>query len=250
MMRDTYAEMYNDIWKALQGRIDETLTDEAAIKELKHEIYVKLFKSGKIDPFFPLTRKGPYKLFYHAADPRTNSKSSPYVEHFETSRERDRVEKELIAAGATNTQKFKSFSEVNYKNAPPTSFVNSVLRTLEVNKVDPKVTQEFMRLFLETLPETSFAQGFRRRKGTLGFKRDSIGAMRTRAFSMSRQLANIEYGAKLSKLSADIDEYVITKGNDETAIDFRDELRKSSSIFDKLDSMINKSNDSGLKEGG
>ena len=225
MMRDTYSKMYGEIWNVLQNRIDETLTDEKAAKELKNEIYTKLFKSGKIDPFFPLTRSGSYRLSYNATNPDTNTKEI-YVEHFETSRERDRVAKELEAEGATDIQKFMSISEMNYRNAPPTSFVNSILRTLETNKVDAKVTEEVMRLFLNTLPETSFAQGFRRRKGTLGFKRDSIGAMRTRAFSMSRQLSNIEYGAKFAKLSADIDEYVKAHGNDETAVEFRDELRK------------------------
>jgi hypothetical protein len=245
MMRDTYAKMYGEIWDVLKNRIDETLTDENAAKELKNEIYVKLFKSGKIDPFFPLTRSGRYKLFYNAFDPNTNT-TKPYVEQFESSRERDRAAKEITEAILADNeaksedrrltpeealklagiQKFISISEVNYKNAPPTSFVNSILRTMEVNKVDAKVTEEVMRLFLNTLPETSFAQGFRRRKGTLGFKRDSIGAMRERAFSMSRQLSNIEYGAKFSKLSSDIDEYVIAHGSDETAVEFRDELRK------------------------
>jgi hypothetical protein len=228
MMRNTYAEMYGEIWKVLKNRIDETLTDENAATALKNEVYIKLFKSGKIDPFFPLTRSGRYKLFYNAFDPNTNT-TKPYVEQFESSRERDRATKEItetiLADNEAKSEDRRLTPEEALKLAG-IQFVNSILRTMEINKVDAKVTEEVMRLFLNTLPETSFAQGFRRRKGTLGFKRDSIGAMRERAFSMSRQLSNIEYGAKFSKLSSDIDEYVIAHGSDETAVEFRDELRK------------------------
>jgi hypothetical protein len=55
-----------------------------------------------------------------------------------------------------------------------------------------------MRFFLTTLPETSFAKAFQARKGTLGFERDAVRALRQKTISISRQLANMEYGAKLS----------------------------------------------------
>jgi hypothetical protein len=225
VMRDTYAKMYEEIWDTLKQRIDDAVVDEEAAKKLKTEIYVRLFKSGKIEPYFPLTRTGTYWLSYSAKNPDTNT-TEFYVERFETKRERERVAEELKAEGATGIQKFANISEMNYRNAPPTSFVNSVLRTMEINKVDSKVTEEVMRLFLNTLPETSFAQGFRKRKGTLGFERDAVNAMRMRAFSMSRQLSNMEYGAKLSKLKSDMLEYVRSQGSDETTVEFYEELSK------------------------
>jgi hypothetical protein len=149
---------------------------------------------------------------------------------------------ELETAGAREIQKFANLGKVNYKTAPPTSFVNSVLRTLETSKVSKETTrpdgskvtsevtipsevvQEIMELFLNTLPETSFAQSFRKRKGTLGFERDSVLAMRNKMYSTSRQLANMEYGAKLMNLKDKIFAHVKKGGNEEVSVAYADEL--------------------------
>lgn len=215
-MRDTYKSMHEEVKRVLGGRIDEALDDPKTAKKVKEEIYKKLFESGNLEPYFPLTRTGKYWLSY-------NQGGEFYVEAYETNLQRDNAIKAL-GNNATDVQKFANMREVNYRKAPPTSFVNSVLRTLETNKVDVGVTEEVMQLFLNTLPETSFAQAFRHRKGTAGYDTDALRALRTKAFSMSRQLANMEYGAKLEKLRADMRQYVRSQNNPETAVEFMDEL--------------------------
>lgn len=217
LMRDTYKKMYEDVRKVLDARIDSALEDANTRNKVKAEIYQRLFASGHIEPYFPLTRSGKHWLSYSLGN-------EFFVEAYETNYERDRAVKELRAEGATDIQRFANLNQVNYRKAPATSFVNNILRTLEANKVDANVTEEVMRLFLNTLPETSFAQSFRRRKGTLGFQRDAIGALRMKAFNLSRQLSNMEYGAKLEKLRADMKEYVRTQGNQEPAVDMMNEL--------------------------
>lgn len=224
-MRDTYNALYQDVKKVLDARIDDTLTDKEAAKKVKTEIYKKLFEKGALEPYFPLTRTGKYWLSYHATDPRTKTKEL-FVEAFETRLEREDAIKELKSAGAAEIQKFANLSDVTYKNAPPTSFVNSVLKVMEVNKVKPEAVDQVMRLFLDALPETSFAQSFRRRKGTLGFKRDAIGALRMKTYSLSRQLSNMEYAAKLEALRADMREHVKQEGNEEVAVEYMKELEK------------------------
>ena len=216
-MRDTYQKMYEDVRDVLNARIDSSVEDKGTANKVKTEIYQRLFASGSIEPYFPLTRTGKHWLSY-------NLGNEFFVEAYETSYERDKAIKELNAEGATDVQKFANLNQVNYRKAPATSFVNNVLRTLEANKVNPNVTEEVMRMFLNTLPETSFAQGFRRRKGTLGFKHDAIGALRSKAFNLSRQLSNMEYGAKLEKLRAEMKDYVRTQGNQEPAVDMMNEL--------------------------
>ena len=217
LMRDTYKKMYEDVRNVLDGRIDGAVEDIDTRKKLKTEIYKRLFESGHIEPYFPLTRSGSHWLSY-------THDGEFYVEAFETAYQRDAAIKELQTEGATEIQKFANLNQVNYRKAPATSFVNNILRTLEANKVDNNVTEEVMRLFLNTLPETSFAQSFRRRKGTLGFQKDAIGALRTKTFSLSRQLSNMEYGAKLEKLRAEMKDYVRTQGNQEAAVDMMNEL--------------------------
>ena len=225
MMRDTYKGMYDEIQKILGIRIDESMADPATSKKIKSEIYKRLAERGGLEPYFPLTRSGKYWLSYHAFDPRTNSKEL-YVEAFESSRARDRAMEELKTNGAEEIQKFANFKDISYKSAPPTSFANSVLKTLEANKVDAETTEQVMRLFLDTLPETSFAQAFRQRKGTLGFETDAVKAFKMKAHSISRQLSNMEYGAKLASLKREITEHVKKSGSDEATVQFADELGK------------------------
>jgi len=226
-MRDTYKKMYEQVKNVLDARIDSAIEDKGTANKIKAEVYQRLFASGNIEPYFPLTRSGKYWLSYSAVDPRNGNKEF-YVEAYETSYARDQSIKELKAdpkAKADDIQKFANANQINYRRAPATSFVNGVLRTLEANKVDAEVTEEVMRLFLNTLPETSFAQSFRRRKGTLGFDRhDAIGALRTKTFSLSRQLSNMEYGQKFEKLRTEIKDYVRSQGNQEEAVQYMDEM--------------------------
>ena len=210
-MRDTYAKTYEDLLDLMFNRIDSSVKDKEDAKKLKTEIYQRLATKGKIEPYFPLTRNGDYRLSY-------DLKGEHYVEHYETSVERERAIKEVEKeSGAKNIQRFKGGSKRTYKDAPPTSFVNSILRTLEANSVDPEVTDEIMRTFLSTLPESSFAQAFRKRKNTPGFSFDATSAFFTRSMGMSHQLANLEYSGKMYQLRDEINEHVKTKNETELA---------------------------------
>jgi hypothetical protein len=225
-MRDTYKKMYEQIKSVLDARIDSAVEDRGTANKVKAEVYQRLFAKGQIEPYFPLTRSGKYWLSYSAIDPRNGNREF-YVEAYETNYARDQAIKELKAdpsAKADDVQKFANANQINYRRAPATSFVNGVLRTLEANKVNAEVTEEVMRLFLNTLPETSFAQSFRYRKGTAGFQRDAIGALRMKTFSLSRQLSNMEYGQKFEKLRAEIKDYVRSQGNKEEAVQYMDEM--------------------------
>jgi len=227
-MRDTYKALYEEVGKVLETRLEESSGDKAVAKKVKKDIWSRIFDNGAIEPYFPLTRSGKYWLSYNAFDSRTGT-TEMFVEAYETSLQRDVAIKEIKADAtmkATDFQKFANISQVNYKRAPSTSFMNSVLKTLDTNKVDPKVKEEVMTFFINMLPETSFAQSFRRRKGTAGFKRDAVAALRSKSYNLSRQLSNIEYGAKLENLRSEIDEHVRAQGNEGVTVGYANELSK------------------------
>ena len=229
-MRDTYAKTYDDLLNLMFTRIDNSVTDKEEAKKLKTEIYQRLATKGKIEPYFPLTRNGDYRLSYDGKGRDGNLEH--FVEHFETSVERERAIKELEKeSGVKNIQRFKGGAKRTYKDAPPTSFVNSILRTLEANrpageagKIHDQMTDEIMRTFLSTLPETSFAQAFRKRKNTPGFSFDAPAAFFTRSMGMAHQLANLEYSGKMYQLRDEIDKHVKEKNNTERARGLADEL--------------------------
>jgi hypothetical protein len=195
-MRDAYKAMYQEIINSIGQRIDAAVADPATAKLIKQDIFDKLVQKGNIDPYFPLTRYGKYWLSYSARD--ASGQMEFYVEAFETERERSRMMAELQKEGASDIEAFSNLSELNYRRVPSGSFVNSVLQIMELNKVDPKASEEVMRLFLSTLPETAFAQSFQKRKETLGFKKDAIRALREKMYRTSHQLASMRYAAKLN----------------------------------------------------
>jgi hypothetical protein len=236
LMRDTYKKMYKDTQTVLENRIDEMGVDKQTAEKLKKDFYEKLFENGVIEPYFPLTRTGKYWLSYHAYSPRTKT-TELFVELFETPAARTRaiedLKKQLPASQHSTIETFSKLEQINYRNAPPTSFVSSLLQTLEASKLKASADQkkaldesiqQVMTTFLNLLPETSFAQSFRHRKNREGYNRDAIGALETKGYSLSRQLTNIEYGAKLQQLRANILKDYKQAGNPESARPYIDEL--------------------------
>ena len=151
---------------------------------------------------------------------------------FENSVQRDRAAKELAKeSGVSNISKTAPTGKRTFRDAPPTSFVNSVLKVLEANKVtkeNPEVVDEIMRVFLDTLPESSFAQAFRARLGTLSENKDAVGVFYKKSISMAHQLGNLEYGAKMYDLRDRMLDHVTTKNR-------TDEARM---IYDALEGQI------------
>jgi hypothetical protein len=156
------------------------------------------------------------------------------VSAFESERERDRFIASIEKGGATQVQKFAKLSEMNYRNTPASSFVNGVLKVMDANRVPTEAREQVLRLFLQTLPESSFAQAFQKRKGTLGFNKDSIRAFREKANSMSRQMSNMKYAAKLTELRDELFAEAKSAGEGEGAKD--NQLHKQ--YFDELDKRI------------
>jgi len=82
------------------------------------------------------------------------------------------------------------------------------LRTLKANDVKEDVQAEILRLFVDALPENSFAKSLQKRKGTPGYIDDPIYAMKTKGYDLGRQTARLEYSAKIQQLEDEIFESV------------------------------------------
>ena len=231
-MRDTYKALYDEIRESIGARIDAAGMDKTESETVKREIYARLAERGLIAPYFPLTRNGDHWLSYVA--PGRDGKPDTYVSAFESERERDRFIKSIEAGGATQVQKFAKLSEMNYRNTPASSFVNGVLKVMDANRVPAEAREQVLRLFLQTLPESSFAQAFQKRKGTLGFNKDAIRAFREKANSMSRQMSNMKYAAKLTELRDQLFKEAKSAGEGEGSKD--NQLHKQ--YFDELDKRI------------
>jgi len=217
-MRDAYAESHEQLINLLFSRIDSSVKDPKEAEKLRKEIYQRLAVKGKIEPYFPLMRQGDHWVTFNAKN--ADGQMEYYKVAFQNSVEQARAIRELKAdpnVDVKSVQKSSPTGKRTYRDAPPTSFVNSIIKVLDANKVDPTVTDEIMRVFLDTLPESSFAQSFRSRLGTLGAMTDAADVFYSKSISMAHQLANLEYGAKMYKLRDEMQEYVDTKDRTEEA---------------------------------
>jgi hypothetical protein len=209
-MRDLYKEQYKKIKDVIYGQIDAAMEDPNAAKQLKQEVYAKLFDSGTLDVYFPLLREGRYKLEYSLKDSSVAREADAYVvERFDSFSERERAVAALkqddnVVASSIKTHD-GDYEMKQFESAPPTSFVKQTLQTLSANNVPGDVQKEILRLFVDALPESSFAKSLQKRKGTPGHIRDPIYAMKTKGYDLGRQAVRLEYGAKIQQLADEID---------------------------------------------
>ena len=169
-IRDHFKNTYDDILKALDARLKATIPDpemqKSAFKKLQ-EILQK--ESGIISPYFPLMRKGSFRLQYTAPSPQTGQ-PEVFVEYYETLRQAEKAEQAARGVGGvTDVGLSRSSSTMNFDSVPSTSFIRDILDTLQVSGADKQTMQAVVDLALDAMPERSFMQNFRRRKGVRGF---------------------------------------------------------------------------------
>jgi hypothetical protein len=228
-MRNAYGAMYKQIKEAIQARIDETDLDGDTKEKIKSEIMSRLAEQGMIEPYFALSREGNLWLASDYVD--KNGQKQFTVEAFKSPRERARREAEIKALDPNSrVDVYSNISQVNFRNAPSGSFVNSVLKIMETNGVPKQAIDETMRLFISTLPETAFAKAFQKRKGRAGAKTDSIGVFETKMRSTAHQVTNMLYNPKLTKVvddMAEISKQIGESGKDnQLEVQYVDEFRK------------------------
>ena len=217
LMRDTYKEQYTELKKVIDGEVDNLLqNDPASAKRLKNEVLAKLFDKATLDVYFPLMREGKYKLAYAPKDPTTNETidEAYTVLMFETKGERDAAMNALDLSEVAEDSIETEDGDITYRSfnqAPPTSFVGETLNILKTSKMaasnakDVQETQDaIMRMFVDMLPQTSFAKSLQKRKGTIGYMDDSIRALRSKAYDLGRQTEKLRYGAQLRALEQEI----------------------------------------------
>jgi len=260
--------IYDDLKSAIMTKLNTiNLSDEAKTK-ISNNVFERMFKSGAIDPYAPLPRSGNFWLIYNATDPVTGN-FERFIEAFEDGATRKKVMKDInayteiefaddiakaVAGGMSKEEAIQTMNDMqesepanakNYKNAPSGSFVNDVLDILQQNQVSPEVEQTIMNLFIDLLPETSFAKGFLKRKGIRGFdgdivprvkesraKADMIKAYKEKARSVATQIAKMEAAVEIVNFDRSVDEHIKkTRPNDPKAIFYQQQLLKYSKFI-------------------
>ena len=219
--------------KALQNRIFST-------------IYDKILSEHLLDPYLALTRTGPFRLSYSAIDPLSISTdpvtgavdmSQAQVEQFkhsfESEGERQAAIRLLESLPAdqqvAGVRPYEDKSSGFSAQEVPLDFVARVLDAIDTagvlgNTVDPKtnatvdVRQQVISLMLDSMPETSFVNSFKKRQGIRGFQGDVtpisepkaagdvLKNLRENAMRIARKTADLKYGAEFAAARAKVNE--------------------------------------------
>ena len=191
-LRDFYKNQYAELLKVLEGRIDSLSVDESVRKNLKNELLAKMLEASKLEPYFPLTRKGTYFL---AVKEKKGGRNSA-VFSYESNGERQEA-MEFFDGEGLEVDIFDPNDKSNYNgDSVPPAFVSEVLDILNQQpNVDAETKEQITRLFIQALPESSFAKGLQRRKKTEGFDKDAFEAVRTKGYDLARQTVRIKNSA-------------------------------------------------------
>jgi hypothetical protein len=221
-MRDSYKALYVRLKKAVDSRIDDLIDDPEARKEMRKNVNNMILAKGTIDPYFPLMRKGDLFLSYVANNPATGQ-PEPVFESYETESARKNAIDELKGLGESVVPRssikfFENIESANFDKLPANAFFKSTLEILKKNNVDAEAQNELMRMFIDALPETSFAKSMRNRKDRLGFIEDAYGNFQTKTFQLGRQISRLayttEYQKLMTKMEDEFNEPVLYKTGD------------------------------------
>ena len=212
-MRNYFQDTYNEIMEALDIRLEATIPNIEQRKSAMARIKEMMQKqSGVITPYFPLMRKGAYRLSYTAPDPlnpNPNQTGERFVEYYPTERKATQALQAAENAGASDLSITSASKRFEYENNPSPGFVGDLFDTLNANNVPPEAMSQVIDLVLDAMPERSFLQGFRRRGNVRGFIGDTtptgIGGTEFDAYTMmkekgrdlNRQLVQMKASAEL-----------------------------------------------------
>ena len=206
---DAYKFLRNEFLDVFKLQLKSAKATDEQITEAVNSLEAKLLELGVIEPFASLSRnEGKYWAYYTAKDPVTG-KMEFMARNFSSIFARNRHLKELEEANVQvsgEVSLIENFDADRFRDAPPGSFVNSVVETLRKNNVPTDVEESILRMFANLLPENAYFRGMtQKRKGTIGFL-DAITALDNSFKRASTLLASSKYESELREFRKYISE--------------------------------------------
>jgi hypothetical protein len=213
-----------DILKARLEQVPDATTRARLTREL-----VDKLEEGGIDPYFPLARDGTYWISYTANDPITGSVEA-FTTGFTSPDERRKAIEQLQARGNEiglqgEIASFRKLQATQFRDAPPESFVGSVQKLLRDANVPEEVQAGVLEMYVNLLPERSFAKGLMHREGKRGDINDLtplteslprhniVEVIEKKTQQFAKQFSIFKYARELSELEAQADTFVTDRAN-------------------------------------
>ena len=196
------------------GKGDAPMDLEKAKKvstSLREQVYNRLFANANLEVYFPLVREGNYKLVYKVKKPEIKGGLDYVVLMFASNRERKLTQIELKKESNVINSSMETIDPGDrltdsriFKAAPETNFVGQTLNILQTNGVDKDIQESILKLFVDNLPQTSFARSLIGRKNIEGFLPSVLDGVRIKAGAIAQQIAKLQTKNTLNNIMMDI----------------------------------------------
>jgi hypothetical protein len=239
---------------AIRTRIETLLPNDKTLQNrIFGTIYDKILSGRLLDPYLALERSGQFRLSYSAVDPlsistdpvtgavdMSNAQVEQFKHSFESEGERQAAIDALMALPpenrVTDITPYEDGRSGFSRQEVPLDFVSRVLDAVDssgtlAQAVDPQtgatndVRQQIINLMLDSVPESSFINSFKKRQGIRGFRGDVtlisepkaagdvLKNMRESAMRIARKTADLKYGAEFAAVRKTLnDENVALQG--------------------------------------
>ena len=199
-LRDFYSGINNRIIAAEESNIESLGLNKKTRVTIRDAMFLKRLKSGFIEPYFPLTRRGDKWVEFTYRD--DNGQTQYGTMAFEEEGDRNRAIRRLKEIEAVNTASVRRrpLSEIQqetYDNTIPLPFLSDLRKQIsEIEAANPEAQNrinEFLAdLTLRALPDQSLIQSRMVRQGIAGMEGDAVVSLEQRAPQLVDSLANLE----------------------------------------------------------
>ena len=232
VLRNFYRRQYKELKDTLYNRVKDVASPEE-LQTLNAQVFDVLFSDKVLDVYFPLARKGRYKLEYTIdINPDKPAGSGYRMEMYNTKSQAKRRAAELeeqnegkLSAGGGVVIIDTREESTSGSRSTPIATIEAILRKTdqklgennqlsnEEKAIRAEVRSKIVEVFVDSLPETSFAKSLGTRKNTPGYEGDPLFALQTKGYDLGRQIVRIQSTKKVNDLESKlIEAYKIKRG--------------------------------------
>ena len=227
--RDDYLEHYDAVKKAMQERMERAGMSAKAMDEVQEK-----FAEALSGVYFPLARFGKYVVYVKDAEGKTLSVSRAETKN-EAEAMRANLAKKFPARDGnvvSNVMLDKEYSQ--QRDSVGKGFMNELFTALESKGLSKEqyedISDTLNQLYLNSMPDLSWAKHGIHRKGTPGFSDDARRAYAQNMFHGASYLSKLRYGDLMQQSLEDMQEYV----NEQASNDSKYKQPEAQRVVDEM----------------
>lgn len=211
--RDAYSKHWNKVRSEIRSRIARAMPESPRRAALLEKMDATFYEKVK-GVYFPLARFGDYVVTVTGQD---GSRLS--VNFAETLNEADALRAALLkkfpSADGYQVSKVTKKKEFNAgRDAVSRGFMQELFGVLDQYDSGGQLQDDINQLYLQSMPDLSWAKHGIHRKGTPGFSQDARRAFAQNMFHGARYLAKLRYGDRLTDFLDEMQDHVDAKAPD------------------------------------